>query len=48
METKTKSKKEFNYKPQFGVIIICENEEHQKMIFEKLKNEGHKLKIVRI
>jgi len=38
--------KVFNYKPQYGVIIICESEEEQIKIFEELKEKGYKLRIV--
>jgi predicted 3-demethylubiquinone-9 3-methyltransferase (glyoxalase superfamily) len=38
--------KEFRYKPQYGVIVICENEEEQKKVFEELQKEGKKLKVV--
>lgn len=38
--------KEFNYKPQYGVIVICENEEEQKRVFEELQQKGMKLKVV--
>ena len=36
----------FNYKQQFGVIAIAENEEQQKSIFEMLKSLGLTCKIV--
>jgi len=39
-------KKTFKYRPQYGVIVMCENEQHQKEVFEKLKEMGYKLKIV--
>jgi len=45
METK---KKQFNYKEQYGVIVICENEEKQKAIFEELQKKGLKLKVVTV
>ncbi len=38
--------KDFNYKPQFGVIVICETEEDQIKMFEELKQKGLKLKVV--
>lgn len=38
--------KEFLYKPQYGVIVICENEEEQKKVFEELQKKGMKLKVV--
>lgn len=40
--------KQFNYKEQYGVIVICENEESQKEIFERLQKEGLKLKVVTV
>ena len=42
------AKKNYKYKPQYGVIVICETEEQQKELFEKLKKEGLKLKIVNV
>lgn len=38
--------KDFNYKPQYGVIVICESEDDQKRVFEELKKQGKKLKVV--
>lgn len=38
--------KQFNYKPQYGVIVICESEEEQIKMFDELKEKGLKLKIV--
>lgn len=38
--------KQFNYKPQYGVIVICENEDEQKKLFEELQKQGKKLKVV--
>ena len=37
---------ELAYKPQFGVIIICESDEEQKTVFEKLQAEGYNLRVV--
>ena len=42
------AKKNYKYKPQYGVIVICETEKQQKELFEKLKKEGLKLKIVNV
>lgn len=41
-------KKQFNYKEQYGVIVICENEEKQKAVFEELQKKGLKLKVVTV
>ena len=45
---KDMAKKNYTYKPQYGVIVICESETQQKRVFEKLKKEGLKLKIVNV
>lgn len=37
---------ELQYKPQFGVIVICENETQQQSVFEKLQEEGYNLRVV--
>jgi hypothetical protein len=37
---------EFKYKSQFGVVVICANEEEQKAIYERLLEMGFKLKVV--
>ena len=42
------AKKTYKYKPQYGVIVICENEQKQKKVFEELKKKGYKLKIVNV
>ncbi|GGA84815.1 hypothetical protein GCM10008015_27000 [Flavobacterium palustre] len=41
-------KKKFNYKEQYGVIVICETETEQKKVFEDLQKKGHKLKVVTV
>lgn len=38
----------YTYKPQFGVIVICKNEEEQKSVFEHLSAEGLTLKVVNV
>lgn len=38
--------KEFTYKQQYGVIVICETEQEQIKMFEELKAKGLKLKVV--
>lgn len=34
------------YKSQFGVIVICPNEDEQKTVFERLSADGYSCKIV--
>jgi hypothetical protein len=38
----------FNYKEQYGVIVICKDEREQKKIFEMLKKKGLTLKVVTV
>lgn len=39
-------KKTFNYKSQYGVVVVCKDEADQKEIYERLKKEGLTLKVV--
>jgi hypothetical protein len=45
MEGKTKK---FNYKEQYGVIVVCKSENEQKAIFEELRAKGLTLKVVTV
>ena len=36
----------FKYRQQYGVIVICEDEGHQKRVFKELSAMGLKLKVV--
>ena len=45
MGTKTKT---FNYKEQYGVIVICKDEKEQREIYERLLAQGLTLKIVTV
>ncbi len=45
--TKNKTK-EIKYKSQYGVIAICESEKEQIQLYEKLKKQGLKLKVVTV
>jgi len=38
--------KKFNYKQQYGIVVICSDEQEQKEIYEKLEKLGLKLKVV--
>lgn len=38
----------FNYKQQFGVIVICKDEVEHKAVYERLTSQGHKCKAVRV
>lgn len=38
----------FKYKEQYGVIILCKDAAEQQALFNKLKSEGYKLKVVTV
>lgn len=38
----------FSYKEQYAVIVICEDEKEQEVVYNRLKSEGHKLKVVAV
>lgn len=38
----------FNYKEQYGVIVICKDEQEQQAVYERLLAEGLTLKIVTV
>jgi hypothetical protein len=38
----------FSYKQQFAVVVICGDEKEQESIYNRLKEEGYKLKVVAV
>lgn len=38
----------FKYREQFGVIVVCKDEAEHMAIYEKLKSQGYKCKVVRV
>lgn len=34
------------YREQYGVIVICRDEKHQKRVYEELLKKDYKLKVV--
>ena len=38
----------FNYKEQYAVVIMCKDEKEQEQLYNRLKQEGHKLKVVAV
>lgn len=36
----------FNYKEQYGVIVICKDEAEQKEVYDRLHSEGYECKVV--
>lgn len=48
-QKKILGKNGFKYKEQYGLIIRCKDENEQKSLFEKLKNQGYKkIKVVAV
>lgn len=39
---------EFSYKQQYAVVVICKDEKDQESVYDRLKNEGYKLKVVAV
>ena len=40
--------KEIKYRPQYGVIVVCESETHQEEVFNEMKSKGLKTKVVTV
>ena len=38
---------DFNYKEQFGVIVICDSEAQQEAVYTKLAGEGYNVRVVK-
>lgn len=38
----------FSYKQQFAVVVICKDEKEQETVYDRLKDEGYKLKVVAV
>lgn len=38
----------FTYKEQYAVVVICKDEKEQETIYNRLKAEGFKLKVVAV
>jgi hypothetical protein len=45
---KTPGKNGFVYKPQYGLIIVCESEAQQREFYGCLLGQGYKLKVVTV
>ena len=39
-------KKSYAYRPQYGIVVICSDEQEQIKLFEMLQKKGLKLKVV--
>lgn len=38
----------FSYKEQYAVVVICRDEDEQKRVYERLNDEGYRLKVVAV
>ena len=38
----------FNYKQQYAVVVMCKDESEQEAVYNRLKAEGFKLKVVAV
>jgi len=36
----------YTYKKQFGIVVICSDEQEQKKLYERLQKQGLTLKVV--
>ena len=45
-ETEISTSGDFNYKEQYGVIVMCKNESEQEEIYNRLTAEGYECKVV--
>jgi hypothetical protein len=47
-EKKETVKKSYAYRPQFGLVIICQDEQEQIKLFNELQSKNLKLKVVTV
>jgi hypothetical protein len=38
----------FKYKEQYGLIIVCKDAQHQEQLFNQLRNQDYKVKVVTV
>lgn len=43
---KQPAKPAFKYKPKFGIVVLCDDERHQRRVYNALRRQGLKLKVV--
>ncbi|WP_419348303.1 hypothetical protein [Acinetobacter defluvii] len=46
VDKKAPARNGYQYKPQWGVLVVCTNEKHQQSIYEQNKAKGLKCKVV--
>lgn len=47
-ENKPESESSYNYSEQYGVIVICDGEQQQEEVYNKLTEEGYTCKVVAV
>lgn len=45
---KPETKKSYTYRPQYGLVVICADEAEQIKLFNQLKSQNLKLKVVTV
>lgn len=45
---KTPGKNGFKYREKYGLIILCKDAAEQEQLFNKLKAQGYKLRVVTV
>ncbi len=36
----------FAYRPQYGVIVLCEDEAQHRQVYERLRGDGYRCRVV--
>lgn len=47
-QQKPLGKNGFTYRQQYAIVVVCRDEKHQQTVFDALKKQGHKLKVVTV
>lgn len=45
-QNKAPGRNGFKYKPRFGIIVVCTDEQHQQETYGRLKAQGYKVRVV--
>ena len=48
VDLRAPGKNGFRYKQQFGVVVVCRDEGHQRAVFERLQRMRLKLRVVTV
>jgi hypothetical protein len=47
-ETKAPGRNGFKYRPKFGVVVLCTDERHHVEVYEALRRQGYRCKVVAV